>query len=271
MPVNAGPEYFLAEKKFLEARTKEEKIQALEEMIKVLPKHKGAHNLLAQLKKRLSILKKESVSKTSSKPRFSIRKEGSGQVCIIGPTQSGKSTLLNSLTNSNARIGSHPYTTKKPEVGMMFYGGVQIQLIEIPSMFDPESLSLVRGSDLMLALVNSEDDKRDAENLIARNRLNDKTVIFISRKTDLEKIKEKIWSGLGLIRVYTKSPGKEKDLPPITFRPGSTIKDVVLSVHKDFLKNFKFARVFNDTKFSGQKVGLDYKLKDLDVVEIHAS
>lgn len=59
MPINATAEYYLAEKRYLDARTKEEKIAALEEMIRQLPKHKGTENLLAQLRKRLAKLKHE--------------------------------------------------------------------------------------------------------------------------------------------------------------------------------------------------------------------
>jgi hypothetical protein len=78
-----------------------------------------------------------------------------------------------------------------------------------------------------------------------------------------------MWNRLDLIRVYTKSPGKPKIVPPVTLPKDATVKDVAKSIHKDFLKNFSFARVFDSTPFSGQKVGLDFKLKDLDVVEIH--
>ncbi len=89
-------------------------------------------------------------------------------------------------------------------------------------------------------------------------------------KTGLDELKEKIWSNLCLIRVYTKSLGKTKIIPPITLPEGSKVKNVAKAVHKDFIKNFKFARIFNDSKFSGISVGLDYQLKDLDIVEIHA-
>jgi len=95
--------------------------------------------------------------------------------------------------------------------------------------------------------------------------------VSAKERTGLKKLKEKIWNNLGLIRVYTKSPGKPKKIPPITLPKGSTVKDVARIVHKDFLKNFKFARIFNDSKFSGSSVGLDYRLNDLDVIEIHAS
>ena len=80
MPVNAGSEYFAAEKRYLEARSKEEKIKTLEEMIRALPKHKGSEHLLAQLKHRLKKLKEEKTTKATAKPKFSIKKEGAAQV-----------------------------------------------------------------------------------------------------------------------------------------------------------------------------------------------
>jgi ribosome-interacting GTPase 1 len=108
MPVNATQEYFLAEKKYLEARTIEDRIKYLQEMIRTLPKHKSSENQLSELRRRLAKLKKEAATlrKVSTKPKFIIRKEGAAQVCIIGLTQSGKSTLLNSLTNANVEVGA---------------------------------------------------------------------------------------------------------------------------------------------------------------------
>jgi len=290
MPINAGPEYFVAEKKYLEARTREEKIEALKEMIRTLPKHKGTEKLLAQLRKRLAKLKSQKSVKARSKPKFLIRKLGAAQVCIFGLTNSGKSSLLKALTGKEVEIADYPYTTKKPKVGMMPFGEVQIQLIEIPSTFDPESLSMLYTCDEILILLDATGDlKKQEEELkkILRNRnLINKKVLFVVNKSDLknvgfylqvsakdkiglDELKEKIWSGLGLIRVYTKSPGKPKVIPPITLVEGSRVRDVARIVHKDFLKNFKFARIFNDTRFSGSSVGLDYKINDLDVVEIH--
>lgn len=289
MPINAGPEYFLAEKKYLEARTREEKIKALEEMIRLLPKHKGVHNILSQLKKRLSTLKKETKTKASAKPRFSIKKEGAGQVCIVGLTNSGKSSLLNALTGVDVEIADYPYTTKIPKVAMMQYGDVQIQLIEIPSTFDSDFVSILHTCDLILILLDATQDTykqlEEVTEILENNGLEKNKLIIVVNKNDLqrpegfsisakeklglEELKEKIWSELGLIRVYTKSPGKQKIVPPLTLPKESTVRDVAKSVHKDFLKNFRFARVFNSTKYSGQKVGLDFKLNDMDVVEIH--
>jgi len=291
MPINAGPEYFVAEKRYLEARTRQEKITALQEMIRTLPKHKGTETLLAQLRKRLAKLKSQKSVKAKSRPAFLIRKLGAAQVSILGLTNSGKSSLLKALTGKDIEIADYPYTTKKPKVGMMPFGDVQIQLIEIPSTFDPESLSILYTCDEILILLDATGDVKKQEEEIKRvlrnrNLLDKKLLLVVNKsdlksvanyfkvsakdKTGLDNLKEKIWSALGLIRVYTKSPGKPKVIPPITLIEGSRVRDVASVVHKDFIKNFKFARIFNNSKFSGSSVGLDYNLKDLDVVEIHA-
>jgi len=291
MPINAGPEYFVAEKKFLEARTREEKIAALEEMIRTIPKHKGAEKQLALLKKRLANLRKQKSGRATARPKFIIRKTGSAQICIFGMTKCGKSTLLNILTGVHVEVGDYPYTTKEPNLAMMNFGDIKIQLVEIPATFDPESMSVLYTCDEILILLDATEDVERQENelkkILSETNLPNKRILFVINKSDLkllkskylqisakneiglDELKDRIWSGLGLIRIYTKPPGKPKIIPPITLPIGSKVRDVARNVHKDFLKDFKFARVFNNSKFSGRPVGLDYKLNDLDVVEIH--
>src|SRR3989344_126865 len=93
MPVNAPPEYYRAEGKFKSAKSTDEKIVALEEMIRTMPKHHGSEAALAQLKSRLAKLKKEKISKgkKGGGRSLAIVKEGDAQVCLIGLTNSGKS------------------------------------------------------------------------------------------------------------------------------------------------------------------------------------
>ena len=293
MPVNAGPEYFAAEKRYSEARTTEQKIVALQDMIRTAPHHKGAENLLADLRKRLSKLKKEALieRKKSHKPKFVIRKEGAAQICIIGLTNSGKSTLLNSLTNAKTKIADYPYTTKEPQVGMMVYNDLQFQLIEIPSSFNSESLGLLHSCDLIILVLDAtqkiDKQKDDLMKLLKQNRLDSKKMVFVKNKSKvcglnqnvicldaqagvgLGELKEKIWESLDLIKVYTKSPNKTRDIPALALEKDSTVEDLAKEIHNDFIKTFKFARIFNSTKFSGKRVGLEYKLRDNDVVEIH--
>lgn len=268
MPINAGPEYFKAQEKFLNSKTREEKIAALEEMIRLCPKHKGTENLLSQLKSKLAKLKKQSEAKTKRKS-FAIKKEGDAQVCLIGLTQSGKSTLLNKLTNANAKVSDVPYTTTVPQIGTLDYYGVKIQIIEIPSSFRREYMSIAQNSDGIVLVLKNNSDKHELEKLTSR--LNKPCCEIVSSDIDSDDAKEKIWSMLDLIRVYTKERGKKPEQKPLVLKKGSTVRDAVEKIHKDFLKYFKFARIWGSIKFPGEKVGLEHRLKDGDTMEVHIS
>ena len=90
------------------------------------------------------------------------------------------------------------------------------------------------------------------------------------KNDDVEDIKQKIWSRLGKIYVFTKQPGKKKDFPPVALEKGSNIEILALKVHKDFVKKFRFARIWGPSaKFDGQQVGLNHVLQEEDIVEFH--
>ena len=74
------------------------------------------------------------------------------------------------------------------------------------------------------------------------------------------------------MKIYTKQPRKKHDYPPLALEKGASVRDLANNVHKDFVRNFKFARVWGKSaKFEGQRVGIDHKLKDEDIVEFHTS
>ncbi|MBO8174490.1 MAG: GTP-binding protein [Thermococcus sp.] len=88
---------------------------------------------------------------------------------------------------------------------------------------------------------------------------------------NIDKLKDALYELAGIIRVFTKSPGEEPAYPPIALKKGATVLDVAKRIHKDFAKNFKYARVWGKSvKFPGQRVGADHVLEDGDIVEIHA-
>ncbi len=280
MPINATAEYYVAEKRYLEARTKEEKIAALEEMIKRLPKHKGTDHLLSQLKKRLSRLKEEGGKKVGKKQSLKLEKLYP-IVVLLGRAGSGKSSLLNALTGSNAAVSPVPYTTKEPQIGIMKYGDAFVQIVEIPSYFDGRHNSIIQMSDLVIVLLEKDSDNKEFFSKLAK----DKKILFVVSKDDENKfdgvsvfspksiaeLKSRIWSSLDVIQIYTKIPGKNKTVPSVVLQKGSKVRDFAKKIHKDFVKNFRFARIYDKTKFSGRKVGLDYVLEDRDVVEFHIS
>jgi len=89
-------------------------------------------------------------------------------------------------------------------------------------------------------------------------------------KTNLDSIKQAIIEQLKIIRVYSKRPGHDAEFwHPFTFHSGDTLLDFAKAVHKDFAEKLKFARVWGQTVFDGQRVNRDYLLQDKDVIELH--
>ena len=125
MPINAGYEYGKAEAEFNQASTVQEKLQALKKMLATMPHHKGSEGLQKEIKTKISkykeLIEKEKKQKKGSGKSLTIKKEGAATICIVGTVNSGRSTLLKKLTNANVEIASYPFTTKKPEVGILDY------------------------------------------------------------------------------------------------------------------------------------------------------
>ncbi len=267
MPTNVTVDYAKAQERYLEAKTREEKIAALEEMISEAPSHKGGENLRKQLKQRLAKMKQQKEASTSRKS-FNIPKKGNAQVCILGMTQTGKSTLLSQLTNARPKISPHKFTTEKPQIGTVDYQGVKIQLIEIPSTFKPVFMSIAHSSDALILIYRNKEDLEKTKDTLSRFRIR-KKFIEVERSEEPEKIKEKLWGILGLIKIFCKEPGQKPEKKPMVLKKGSTVEDAARDLHKDFSKYFKFARVWGSSKYPGEKVGPEYELEDGDVLEVH--
>lgn len=159
MPANLTPIYRDAEAKFKAAVTREEKIAGLEEMLRVIPKHKGTEHLQGDLRSRLSKLKQEPKKKAGSKGlSHKIPKEGAGQVSLVGAPNSGKSSLVDTLTHARPDVAAYPMTTHKATPGMMPYEDIGFQLIDLPPLchehVEPWVYDLIRASDLVWLVIS---------------------------------------------------------------------------------------------------------------------
>jgi len=299
---NQSPAYQKAQGKFLSAQTLEDKIKALEEMIRECPKHKSSENMLANLKTRYKKFKEQlAKSKKSGKTtKVGIRKEEM-QAVIIGFTSTGRSSLLSTLTNAKPKISPKEglvFSTKNPEIGIINYpSGVQVQLIEIPA-FKSEyyDKGLTNTADVILILITelsqineikkdlqkacgkkiivfnkidllNEFEKRKINATLQSKKYN---FVLISTKTKegFEELKNRIFQGFDKIRIYTKEPKKERSGKPIIMEKDSTVKKVAEKILTGFSEKIKLTRIWGpSSKFPGQVVGLNHKLKDLDVVE----
>jgi len=209
MVVNLPPQFHEKEAELKKAKTIEEKISILEEMLAIMPKHKSSEKLQALLRAKISKYKKmlEEEKKTKKKsPVPVIEKEGAGQIAICGPPNSGKSTLLSKLTNANPEIGDYPFTTKIPNVGMMDYEDIKIQIVDTPSLSTEFTENwvgdILRKADSLVFLFDISTDfileeMEDSLKVLERFKIkaeNDfkfnKNIIWVGNKIDLPQSNE---------------------------------------------------------------------------------
>jgi len=327
MPANLTPEYLEAERNYRAAKTPEEKLQLLEYMLSVIPKHKGTEKLQSDLKKKIAKFSAEGAKKGAASRRgsmFNISREGAGQVALTGAPNAGKSSILDLLTNARPEVADYPFTTIKPQPGMLEYDNIKIQLVDLPPVspdwFENWVAGIIRNADLALLVVNLASDTVLEENEFVIQRLSEAKLHLVEKvnqrfhpdgsaeiKTRMvfthadhpdapevldlfrealgdqfpslmvsladpagtRPLADFIFESLEIVRVYTKSPGKPPDFAdPVTLPRGATVMDFAINIHKDLARNLKFARIWGNNKYDGQKVPRDYLLMDQDVVEL---
>jgi small GTP-binding protein len=188
MPANLPPQYFEAEKRFRAAKSPPEKIAALEEMLAIMPKHKGTDHLRAKLRQRIARLS-DAAAKKSATQRASmvIEKEGAAQVAVIGLPNVGKSQLVASITNASPSVAEYPFTTYSVTPGMMEFENIQIQLLDTPPLA-PQSIEwwlppMLRRADALLVVVDSSANPlAQMEDIIAQ--LENMRISIVERKTE---------------------------------------------------------------------------------------
>ncbi len=162
MPANLTPIYRSAEARFKAATDPRERVEALEEMLRVIPRHKGTDHLRGALRRKLSQLRDE--ERTASKRGGGradpghVPRQGVGQILLLGPANGGKSALLAALTNAEPAVADYPYTTQRPQPGMATCEGVPIQLVDgpavEPAVYQPWMNTLIRNADVGLVVVD---------------------------------------------------------------------------------------------------------------------
>lgn len=320
MPANLPPQYFDVEKKFRASRDPREKLVYLQEMLSIIPKHKGTEKLQADLKTRISKMR-ETISKQKKSGGmggawYQVEKQGAGQVVMVGLPNSGKSALLNAITNAHVEVALYPFTTHLPQVGMIEYKDIKIQIIDTPPLYDdapPWLFGLYRNGDVLLIVLDAQADVQNdfetilnslkARNIFVReNEFGDvKNAIIVINKSDntdktdmiasftkqnkdeydiiqvsattgsgAEHLRKQIYASLRIIRVYTKKIGHPiEKKEPVVLKQGTTVIDAAEHIHKDFKKKLKFARLWSDSDYDGQRVEKNHVLTDGDVLEFH--
>jgi ribosome-interacting GTPase 1 len=192
MPANLPPEYIQTELRFRAAKTPEEKLEILKELMSLVPKHKGTEKLRVELKRKLTKLQEETQRQQKKKgargPAYDhIEREGTGQITLVGLPNCGKSSLLAAVTHAKPEIAEYPFSTFRPTVGMMPFEDIQIQLIDLPPLSEytePWVYSLIRNCDAVALLVDLSSETVEEDYLTALSWLERARIRLVGSRPD---------------------------------------------------------------------------------------
>ena len=201
MSANLPPQFYTVSAKLKEVKTSEEKISILEELLAIVPKHKGTEKVQRDIKTKIAKLRKQKPKRVKREDLYFIKKEGAGQIVIVGPANSGKSSLLNALTNANAKVAPYSFTTEIPQPAMMPYENILIQLVDTPPLIksSPSWLKgILKAADGLLAIFdlssdnNVAGDVKNIQDLLSNWGITDKKILFLGNKADLKESRENL-------------------------------------------------------------------------------
>jgi small GTP-binding protein len=222
MPSNVTYEFAKAREKYEAASTPYEKLAALEEMRSTAPSHKGAERLRAEITRKIARVRseiereKKQASKKGGGSTLSVKKDGVGQVVLVGLPNSGKSTFFNYLTGLKAVVGDWEFSTTKPEIGMVNYKDTNIQLVDLPAIIKDshrgkangkEILAIIRNADLIVTILNAKKAKEEYE--IIEQELKKAGILLNQTKPNI-KVTSSQFPGISITgKKFLKFPQKQ--------------------------------------------------------------
>jgi len=214
LPTNLPPEAKNKWEEYEAARNPRERLRLLEEFLSLVPRHHGTTRLEAQVKKQITILRKDIEEKKRKKvgrtgPKVFIQKEGAAQIALIGLTKSGKSSLLRAVTNAKVEISADPYTTREPIPGILPYKDTQFQMVEAPALMEGsadgrawglQTLGIARNANGIVVMIDLSQNPVEQLTLIT-NEMEKARILLNKPKAHVEVERKHMGAGLRIILI----------------------------------------------------------------------
>jgi small GTP-binding protein len=143
-----------------------EQIKEMEKGLSTTKYNKKTQGAIGLMKAKIAKLKEKQEKRSSGGKKgdgYSVKRTGDATVILIGYPSTGKSTLLNKLTNANSEVGAYDFTTLDVIPGLLEYKHSKIQILDVPGIVrgaaagtgrGKEVLACIRSADLVLFIVD---------------------------------------------------------------------------------------------------------------------
>jgi ribosome-interacting GTPase 1 len=161
MPANLTPSFLRARERYEAADDPQEQLDALQQMLREIPKHKGTEHLQADIKRRMRQAREAILTEGQRRKgglSFQVERGRHPQVAVVGAPNTGKSSLVQALTGVALEIAPYPFTTRVPHPAIMPFENARVQLVDLPPIaaehMDSWLPGIVRSADAVLMVVD---------------------------------------------------------------------------------------------------------------------
>ncbi|MBI2665734.1 GTP-binding protein [Candidatus Woesearchaeota archaeon] len=145
-----------------------QQIKELEDELKKTKYNKATQGHIGLVKAKIAMLREKQETRSQKKTGksehgYTVRKSGDATVLLLGFPSTGKSTILNKLTNQQSEVAAYAFTTLSVIPGILEYKQAKIQILDVPGIVagaasgrgrGKEVLAVIRNADLILIVVD---------------------------------------------------------------------------------------------------------------------
>lgn len=246
----------------------ESKISEIEKEISTTKKNKATEKHIGILRAKISKAKKEmsKIKKTGGKGFF-VRKNGDATVSLVGFPSTGKSSLINAITNITSKTAEYSFTTTSIIQGTLIFKDAHIQILDLPGILEYAHLghgggssviSQIRSSDLIIFVIDVNNKKHleilmeelKSSNIyinknppyIKHTNMNNSPFKIIINKSGIDSsFVRDIFNGLGIFNgdVIIKNKIEEDELIAIILNKARYINAIVALNKIDISRNYQ--------------------------------
>jgi len=225
-----------------------------------------SRNIEEQMDLLLSELDKADIRMNTPPPPITIEKTGSNKIQVFYLTKEAKD--IDDLEGFTEKIREVVRENGIRNGIVKIYGK-----IDLAQIVDALTTAIVYKHAIIIGTKGDISYTEEVFNLKLKEKYSDLFPLIIGSSVKMREFPndfgDMVLSFLNKVKIYTMNAGIIAD-KPLIIDEDSMIKDVALKIHRSFFELFDYAVVIREgARQKRKRVGLDYKIEDNDIIELH--